>query len=105
VRLTVSSKGEEVDISFDYEGLEFLIRSLTKLQTYRAPDHNHLMSEEWGVGDLATDEPLHATVAHHLSLTLVGEDGGRDDIGSTHPIYRDGHKYGDRKPRPPRPVE
>jgi hypothetical protein len=43
VRLTVSYKDEEVDISFDYEGLEFLLRSLTELQTYKAPDHDHLM--------------------------------------------------------------
>ena len=105
MRLTVSYNDEEVDISFDYEGLEFLLRSLTVLQTYKAPDHDHLMSEDWGGGDLTTEEPLLTTLAHHLSLSLVGEDGGRDEIGSTNPIYRDGHKYGDRKPRPPTPVE
>jgi hypothetical protein len=101
VRLTVSYAEQEVDISFDYEGLAFLLRSLTELQTYKAPDHDHPMSEDWGGGDLTTDDPVLPAVAHHLSLTLVGEDGGRDEIGSTDPIYRDGHEYGDRKPSQP----
>lgn len=38
-------------------------------------------------------------------LSLVGEDGGRDQIGSTNPICRDGHKYGDRIPREPSPID
>jgi hypothetical protein len=97
VHLTVSFKDEEVDISFDYEGLEFLINALKALQELKAPDHDHLMSEAWGAGDLTVDAPLHANVADHLSLSLVGDDGGRDEVGSTHPIYRDGHRYGDRK--------
>jgi hypothetical protein len=98
VRLTVSYAENEVDISFDYEGLEYLIRALAELRTYKAPDHDHLMSEEWGGYDLTTEGPLLGAVAHQVSLTLVGRDGGRDEVGSTHPIYRDGHKYGERKP-------
>jgi hypothetical protein len=99
MRLTVSYAENKVDISFDYEGLDYLLRALRELQTYRAPDHDHLISEEWGGDELTVAEPTLDSIAHELTLTLVGTDGGRDEIGSTHPVYRDGHTYGDRKTR------
>src|ERR1041384_3187531 len=93
MRLTVSYGNEQVDISFDYEGLDYLLRALAELQAYKAPDHDHLFSEEWGGDDLTVTEPLHEGLAHELRLTLVGSDGGRDEIGSIHPISRDGHLH------------
>lgn len=106
MRLTVSYAENEVDISFDYEGLDHLIEVLSALKTYKAPDHDHLMSAAWGGDDLTTEEPLLSQLADHLSLSLVGDDGGRDEVGSRVPIYRDGHRYGERKPRPaPAPDE
>lgn len=89
MRLTVSYEGVEVAIEMDREGLDHLIRSLTGLQTAKAPDHDHLMSEEWGSRDLTTDEPLLPGVVHHLRLELVGSERGRDEVGSRDPIPRD----------------
>jgi hypothetical protein len=89
MRLTVSYEDQVVAIEMDREGLEHLIRSLTRLQGVKAPDHDHLMSEEWGSWELTTDDPFFPLVAHHLRLELVGSEGGRDEIGSTHAIPRD----------------
>jgi hypothetical protein len=88
VLLTVSYADEEVEITFDREGLDHLIRSLTSLQKSSAPDHEHLMTEEWGSWELTTAEPGLTTVAHHLRLELVGAEGGRDEIGSRDPVPR-----------------
>lgn len=99
MRLTVSSAANEVDVSFDYEGLDYLLRVLANLRTYRAPDHDHLMSEDWGGDELTLADPMLNEVVHKLTFTLVGKDGGRDEVGSTHPVYRDGRQYGDRKPK------
>jgi hypothetical protein len=84
VRLTVSYSDEgEVEIAMDRDGLDQLIRALARLQSAKAPDHDHLMSEDWGGDELTTDVPALGTIAHHLRLQLVGSDGGRDEIGST----------------------
>lgn len=86
MRLTVSYESEVVAIEMDREGLDHLIRSLTGLQSAKAPDHDHLMSEEWGSWELTTGEPLLPGVVHHLRLELVGSEGGRDEVGSRDPI-------------------
>jgi len=84
VRLTVSCSDEgEAEIAMDREGLDHLIRALVRLQAAKAPDHDHLMSEDWGGDELTTDEPGLGNTAHHLRLQLVGSDGGRDEMGST----------------------
>ncbi len=90
MRLTVSYENEVVAIEMDREGLDHLVRSLTGLQSAKAPDHDHLMSEEWGSGELTTDEPLFPGVVHHLRLELVGSEGGRDEVGSRNAVPRDG---------------
>jgi hypothetical protein len=89
MRLIVSYEDQVVAIEMDREGLDHLIGALTRLQGVMAPDHDHLMSEEWGSWELTTDDPLLPRVAHHLRLELLGSEGGRDEIGSIHAIPRD----------------
>jgi hypothetical protein len=89
VRLTVSYADEVVEIAFDREGLDHLIGALTNLQGVLPPDHDHLMSEEWGSHELTTDGPGLGTVAHELRLQFDGEEGGRDEIGSRGPVRRE----------------
>ncbi len=63
---------EVVWISVDKEALESLVGRLARLHRQKTGDHIHLMSEEWGLGDL-TAKP---TVAgnhpvHHLLIRLI----------------------------------
>jgi hypothetical protein len=89
MKLTVSYENEEVEISFDREGLDRLVRSLTAMQGWKAPDHDHLFTEDWGGSDLTTTDAHLATVAHHLRLELVGAEGGRDEVQSRSPVPRE----------------
>jgi hypothetical protein len=60
-----------VEIYFDEIGLSELIDRLS-LITKDKNDHLHLMTESWGLGDLA--EETHQAgnrVVHHLQLSLV----------------------------------
>jgi hypothetical protein len=83
VRLTVSYSDEgEVEIAMDRDGLDHLMRALVRLPA-NAPDHDHMMAEDWGGDELATDEPGLGNIAHHVRLQLVGSEAGRDRVGST----------------------
>ena len=88
MRLTVSYEDDVVAIEMDREGIDHLVESLVKLQNLKAPDHDHLMSEEWGSWEVTLDEPMFPNVVHHLRLELLGSEGGRDEIGSVHGIPR-----------------
>ncbi len=90
MQLTVVRDDEagEVEIAMDYEGLDRLIGVLERMRGWRAPDHEHLYSADWGGDDLTTNAPNGQAVVHHLRLTLVGQDGGRDQVRSSHPVPR-----------------
>ena len=62
---------DEVELYFDKEGLEQLFERLNHLRDGKT-DHLHLMSEEWGLGDL-NEEPHKENnrIAHHLRMTLI----------------------------------
>lgn len=47
----IRTEGGEVEIYMDYEGLEFLLSHLSFLKN-RKTDHVHLMTSEWGGGNL-----------------------------------------------------
>ena len=67
------SLGEEVEIYFDREGIEYLVYRLQHILDAKT-DHISLMSESWGLGDL--DEIKHRDnnrIAHHLRMTLMDE--------------------------------
>jgi len=74
VEILLTDQGEpnqQVEISFDEGGLDFLIDRLTRLKQQKT-DHYHLMSESWGDGDL--DEQTHSSnslLVHHLKLLKV----------------------------------
>lgn len=63
-------KPAEVEIYCDKEGLEYLVKELSKLKN--AGDHVHFMSPAWGMSDLSEDKLCYENdLAHHLKLTLI----------------------------------
>jgi hypothetical protein len=63
---------DTVHIAVDRESLDRFIRTLEKLRSLKVGEHVHLMSEEWGLGDLttATRVPDNLPV-HHLRIDLI----------------------------------
>lgn len=60
----------EVEIYCDKEGLDYLIKELSKLK--KAGDHAHFMTPSWGMDDLNEDKLVAKNdLAHHLKLTMV----------------------------------
>lgn len=60
----------EVEIYFDSEGLNYLIKHLSKLRV--AGDHAHFMTPAWGMHDLSeVKEVAENSLVHHLRLTLI----------------------------------
>ena len=54
--ITFEDTGETMlEIFMDAEGRDYLIAILTKLRV--APDHQHLMTESWGAGEV--DQMVH----------------------------------------------
>ncbi len=63
---------EEVEFYFDEEGLDYLLARINHIKQGKT-DHLNMMSESWGLGDLA--ENIHREsnrIAHHLRMTLTG---------------------------------
>lgn len=66
------SDGEpcEVEVYFDREGLNYILRELGKLKD--VGDHVHFMTPSWGMDDLSEDKVINKNnLAHHLKLTIV----------------------------------
>lgn len=65
----------EVEIYIDKNELALLNSELEKLQTGKAGDHLHYMSESWGAGDLSEEIQGNSTnsLIHHLRITLTEE--------------------------------
>ncbi|WP_141734489.1 Imm32 family immunity protein [Oligoflexus tunisiensis] len=62
----------QVEIYFDREGLEYLMKYLSKLK--KAGDHCHFMTEAWGMYDLSEDIQKEGnSLVHHLRVTLIEE--------------------------------
>ncbi len=60
----------EVEIYCDKEGLDYLIKELSKL--HNTGDHAHFMTPSWGMDDLSEEKVVSKNdLAHHLKLTLV----------------------------------
>lgn len=60
-----------VEIYFDRKGLDELQQRLELLGKGKV-DHIHMMSESWGLGDLAeTKHRENNQIVHHLQLDLV----------------------------------
>jgi len=59
--------GETVEINANEQGLEFLINALTQLK--KNGDHVHMMTEAWGMSELA-EMPRHddSKLVHHLEI-------------------------------------
>lgn len=66
----------EIVIWFDQNGLDVLIKKLTKLQDKK--DHLHLMTTEWGGGELGSEifgaPDTRSCIVNHLMLVSI--DGG-----------------------------
>ncbi len=59
-----------VEIYCDKEGIDYLIRNLTKLKNIG--DHTHFMTPSWGMDDLSEDKIIDSNdLAHHLKVTLI----------------------------------
>lgn len=64
---------EIVEIYFDREGLLELQARLALIEKGKN-DHAHLMSESWGLGDLAEQTHKDSNkLVHHLQFSLVSE--------------------------------
>ena len=60
----------EVEIYCDKEGLDYLIKELSKLNN--PGDHAHFMTPSWGMDDLSEKKVVtEYDLAHHLRLTLL----------------------------------
>ncbi|MCH6583390.1 MAG: immunity protein 32 [Proteobacteria bacterium] len=60
----------EVEIYCDKEGLDYLIKELSKLNNLG--DHAHFMTPSWGMDDLSEEKVVAENdLAHHLRLTLI----------------------------------
>ncbi len=65
---------DEIEIYFDKEGLNYLLHRLGHIRA-GTTDHVHLMSESWGLDDLAESAYRPGNkIAHHLRMTLVEID-------------------------------
>lgn len=65
-----NNKPQEVEIYCDKEGLEYLIKELSKLKNNG--DHAHFMTPSWGMNDLSEDKFVAKNdLVHHLKLTLI----------------------------------
>jgi hypothetical protein len=62
-------KGEKVEIHFDNNGLSYFISLLEKLRNKDAPNDIHLMTLEWGGGELSSSEDSgDRRIVNHLKL-------------------------------------
>jgi hypothetical protein len=63
---------DTVFISADKEGLEELLRRINRLVSSGSRDHTHLMSEDWGLGDLLARPTIEGNIPiHHLKISVL----------------------------------
>jgi hypothetical protein len=69
-----SQDGDHVTVHADVEGLRTMVKAFQRLLDHAErgnPEHDHLMTEDWGGGDLSS-EPQHTDetvrVVHHVKL-------------------------------------
>jgi len=68
----LSNKGDELFVVADSNGLRFLAEKLTRLAEKAdkgQPDHEHLMTEEWGGNELSSvPQGKDTTVLNHVKI-------------------------------------
>jgi len=65
---------ERCFLSFDKEGMEFLVSRLSKTFFRKEGDHIDLLSTEWGAGQLGSNPYFEGCpVVHHLELFYLGD--------------------------------
>lgn len=68
---------ETLEIHGDRDGLLFLAAKLKSLADRAAPDHEHLMSAEWGGPELSGElVNAEATKVPHVIIALWPDDNG-----------------------------
>ena len=71
----ITKDKDEIEIFFDRDGYELLIRSLHEIKTSSEVEYDdaHLMTKEWGGGELTSDVMNEGnTLINHLKLVFVG---------------------------------
>lgn len=69
----IGKEPDVVDITLDDEGIDDLIRRLTRLRGKR--DHEHLMTPSWGGYELSeTRNTAESVLVHQVNIYSVGPD-------------------------------
>lgn len=64
------ANGKEIELHTDSAGLDYLIKALQDLRDLTAPDHLHLMTDDWGGNSLSNEKQNLGDVklAHHVKV-------------------------------------
>ncbi len=76
IQIDDDSEINRVFLSFDKKGMEFLKETLTSVHFRKKGDAVHLLSDDWGAGELESEPYFEGCpIIHQLELFYLGDEG------------------------------